>query len=105
MIKILKYTGLIIFGLLFCGFLSLQWIMNWSPEARNTKIRRNNLKQVSKGMSKIEFIRILGEPDLEQVSKNENLDTTYYYKTPFLNSGYIEVHTVNGKVVSTYDGN
>ena len=105
MVKLLKYLGITLVACILAGYLSLQWIVNWSPFARQANARQKKLNQVRIGMYKSDFVNILGDPDYSIIAHDNNLDTSYYYKMPAFSSGDIKIKTHNNRVISIYDGN
>lgn len=64
----------------------------------------NNSNKVEIGMTKNEFIEIMGEPELKRLSYFDKSDSSYHYKTPFASAtGIVIVFDETNKVVFVED--
>lgn len=97
----MKYVILIIILILVVGVLSFNWLVKWSPEAKQCLINVKNSEKLHVGMNLSDALVIMGKPNNIQYATFDSKIRVYYYKPPFMASSGIrfEVDT-NYKLIS-----
>jgi hypothetical protein len=58
-------------------------LVRFTPSANQAKLNVLNSQNITIGMEKKDVIKIMGLPDVKRLSFFNNVDTMYYYQSPF----------------------